>query len=154
MFYPNQKMVSIHRDKVLKGSREAFLCAYEDNLMEAMKNLSHTAFKVYIVLLLNKDGFNLEYSPTYISYATGMCVETARKCLRELEEKNYVIKSNNSNYGYDFYERPHKKPTFTVEKREFIDRETGEIYQYTYEELVSIAGVYNASTMWEGAKVC
>jgi len=56
-FIPNQKIVKINREKVDKGTGNGrnYLIAYQDNISSAMKLLSHTAFKVYIYLLFNKD---------------------------------------------------------------------------------------------------
>ena len=51
-YIPNQKVIKINREKVVKGlsNGRLYLVAYQDNLLNAMK-LSHTAFKVYVYLL-------------------------------------------------------------------------------------------------------
>lgn len=53
-YIPNQKVIKINREKVIKGlsNGRLFLVAYQDNLISAMANLSHSAYKVYIYLLL------------------------------------------------------------------------------------------------------
>lgn len=67
------------------------MIAYQDNITDAMKNLSHTAFKVYIFFLFHKDGFSMAYSPEYIRKAANMCKDTARKAYKELMEKGYIV---------------------------------------------------------------
>ena len=52
-YIPNQKVIKINREKVVKGlsNGRLYLVAYQDNLLNAMKTLSHTAFKVYVYLM-------------------------------------------------------------------------------------------------------
>ena len=55
-FYPNQKEIVINRETIAKGTtNRAYLIAYQDNLIDAMKTLSGTAFRVYLCLLFNRD---------------------------------------------------------------------------------------------------
>lgn len=150
-FIPNQKVVKINREKVIRGltGGRLFLVAYQDNLLAAMKNLSHTAFKVYMWFLFQKDGYSVCYSPEYLHKAANMCKDTARKGMKELIEKGYVDQNER---GYDFYEYPRRKPIIKPmgEVREFIDDETGEVFKYSYNQLVAAVGEEQAADLWGG----
>ena len=150
-FIPNQKVIKINREKVVKGlsGGRLYLVAYQDNLLNAMKTLSHTAFKVYVYLLFQKDGYSVCYSPEYLHKAANMCKDTARKGINELIEKGYIDKTER---GYDFYEYPRRKPVIKPmgEVREFIDDETGEVFKYSYNQLVAAVGAEQAAALWGG----
>lgn len=150
-YIPNQKIIRVNREKVDKvaSSGRLYLIAYQDNLLSAMKDLSHTAFKVYIYLLFNKDGYSVAYSPEYIRKQASICKETARKAFKELVEKGYIEETDR---GLNFYEYPKKAPAIKPigEVREFVDDETGEVFKYCYEQLVAIVGADQASALWGG----
>ena len=149
-YIPNQRVIKINREKVVKGlsNGRLYLVAYQDNLQTAMKNLSHTAFKVYVYLLFQKDGYSICYSPEYLRKQANMCKDTARKAIKELIDKGYIDETEK---GYDFYECPRKAPVIKPigEVREFVDDETGEIVKYSYNQLVSIVGEEQAKELWE-----
>ena len=148
-FIPNQKVIKINREKVIKGltGGRLFLVAYQDNISAAMKTLSHTAFKIYIYLLFQKDGYSVCYSPEYLHKAANMCKDTARKGINELIEKGYIDKTER---GYDFYEYPRRKQELKPigEKREFVDSETGEVFLYSYNQLIAAVGEEQAAELW------
>lgn len=148
-YIPNQKIIKINREKVDKvaSNGRKYLIAYQDNLYEAMGKLSHTAFKVYLFFLFNKDGFSFAYSPEFIRKQANVCKETARKAFKELQEKGYIISTSR---GYEFYEYPKFSASIRPvgEKRQFVDTDTGEIYSYSFEELVSVVGQEKAVEMW------
>ena len=148
-FIPNQKVIKINREKVIKGltGGRLFLVAYQDNISAAMKVLSHTAFKIYIYLLFQKDGYSVCYSPEYLHKAANMCKDTARKGINELIEKGYIDKTER---GYDFYEYPRRKQELKPigEKKEFVDSE-GEVFVYSYNQLVAAVGEEQAAALWE-----
>ena len=152
MYYPNQKQITIHRDIVKKSSNRVYLCVYVDNIIEACKLLSNTAFKTYIFLLTNRDNYYYEYSPTVISKATNLSLETVRKNFKELEEKKFIIAADDSRTQYDFYEVHRPNIKIEVEKRLFVDSNTDEIISLSYDELRNIVGEDNAKIAWEGAK--
>ena len=89
--YPNQKQVKVIRENVPKNTtNRAFLVAYQDNLKEAMLCLTPAAFKVYVCLLFNADGFKLRFSPENIRGMTGLCKDTIRKAMTQLEQRGYL----------------------------------------------------------------
>lgn len=148
-FIPNQKIIRINREKVDKVAAQGrlYLIAYQDNLLYAMKDLSHTAFKVYMYFLFNKDNYSVAYSPEYIHKQANICKETARKAFKELQDKGYIIKSDR---GLDFYEYPKQAAKLSPigEKREFVDDETGEVFNYSYNQLVAAVGEEQAAALW------
>ena len=137
MYFPNQKQIKINREIVQKNAARFFLCAYQDNLSEAMKHLTHTGFKVYLALMFNRNGYSVEFSPAYVSQITGMCLDTARKGLKELETKHYLIPENDRKNLYNFYE----VPQIQDETREIVNPFTGEVMYLTYQQTVSIFGI-------------
>lgn len=144
MYFPNQKQIIINRELVKKNAVRLFLCAYLDNLSEAMKNLTHTGFKVYLALMFNRNGYAIEFSPAYISQITGMCVDTARKGLKELEAKEYLIPTNKTKTIYNFYEVPQKQD----EAHEIVNPFTGEVMYLTKQQTISIFGLTGIK-LWE-----
>ena len=150
-YIPNQKIVKINREKVEKVAAQGrlYLIVYQDNLLYAMKSLSHTAFKVYMFFLFNKDNYSIAYSPEYIHKQANICKETARKAFKELQEKGYIIKSDR---GLEFYEYPKAAVKLLPigDKKEFVDNETGEVFNYSYNQLVAIVGKEKADYLWDG----
>ena len=49
----------------------------------------------------------MDYSPEYLRQITGLCRATAKKALIELEEKNYLIQTDDKHF--DFYDYPRRK---------------------------------------------
>ena len=143
-YYPNQKQITINRELVKKNTPRFFLCAYQDNLSEAMKNLSHTGFKVYLALMFNRDKYAIEFSPKYVSQITGMCLDTARKGLKELESKFYLLPSNETKTMYQFYETPHEEG---ITKR-IYDFNSGRFMNLTYQETMSKYGYVEGIRLW------
>ena len=92
MFYPNQKVITIRREQVQESKKYSrpYLIAFQDNLEDAMKALSPTAFKVYVYLLCNRHNYSIEFSPEHISKVTGICKDSARRALIQLEESGYI----------------------------------------------------------------
>ena len=90
--FPNQKQVKIIREKVLESKENGrpYLIAYLDNLKEAMLLLTPAAFKVYVCLLFNANNFKLRFSPENIHKMTGLCKDTIRKAMTQLERMGYV----------------------------------------------------------------
>ena len=110
--YGNKRQIKINREKVSnKDTGRLYLCAYQDNIQFAIQDLSASAFKCYLVFLMQKDKFVMDYSPEYIASIAKVCRDTARKAMRELQEKGYLIQIDEKHY--DFYEWAH----FTKRKK-------------------------------------
>lgn len=109
MIYPNQRFIKINKETVSQSkiTGRKYLIAYQDNIMNACNDLSSSAFKVYMALMLNKDGYVFDYSPECLRQMTNLCRATAKKALLELEEKHYLIKEDDKQFN--FYEFPYRK---------------------------------------------
>ncbi len=55
-----------------------------------MMDLTASAFEVYVCLLFNVDGYVVRFSPENIHRMTGLCKDTIRKALAQLEQKGYI----------------------------------------------------------------
>ena len=110
--FPNQKWIEINRENVkgAKTNNRPYLVAYHDNLITAMKVLTPAAFKIYVYLLFNTDGFNLVFSPEHIHQITGLCKDTIRKSLNLLEQRGYIECEDFHKYHfYESYSVPRKQ---------------------------------------------
>ena len=112
MIYPNQRWIKITKQNVIDKGRPS-TDIYVDTTQKAMQNLSASAFKVYIALILNKNGHRMDYSPECLHQITGLCRATASKSLKELQEKGYLILANNSEKLFYFYDIPEGESTPT-----------------------------------------
>lgn len=102
MNYANQKRIIIQREmpKDIKNIGRPYLIAYQDNLINAMKSLSPAAFKVYVCLLFNADGYPLDFSPEHIKDLTGLCKDTIRKALNALEREGFLVSDEYPKYRF------------------------------------------------------
>ena len=85
----------------MQGSKKynsPYLIAYQRNLEDAMKELTASTFKVYICLLCNKHNYTIEFSPEHISNVAGICKDSARRALLQLEECGYIKKIDDNKY--------------------------------------------------------
>lgn len=110
-----QNTLTINREQVEKGTgkNEPYLIAYKKNLVEAMNELTGTAFKVYVYLLCNINNYKMDYSPAYIAREIGISRDSARSALTEFEKKGYMKLVRNTSIltgvsQYDFFEE--RKP--------------------------------------------
>ena len=154
MFYYGQRKIKINRQAVSasKLTGRIYLIAYQDNIKSAIQNLSSSAFKCYLVLMMNKDKYQIDYSPQYFSSVASVCKDTARNNLKQLCQKGYLIQTDETHYN--FYQYPpfsYKKAN--EEKRQIIDYSTGEVFIYTYNELRKFVNEQTAKKLWQEAKV-
>ena len=107
---------------------------------------------------MSKDKFQLDYSPEYFSSIANICKDTARKSLKELNEKGYLIYVDDKNFN--FYEFPlfsYRKKSNSDKKesevREIIDKRTGEVFHYTYDQVRQCVDEETANRLWTEAKI-
>lgn len=55
--------------------------------------------------MCNRDNYTLALSPKAIHEATGVCLDTVRKNLHELEQKNYITHIKDNMYSFYEYKR-------------------------------------------------
>lgn len=100
--YANQKVIHIEKEK------------YKDNFLQigiaewqaASKDLAPAAFKLYLYLASNADGFNLALSQAACAEAIGLKNRTYYRAVEELQDKGYItLKQGNI---FNFHCKPAK----------------------------------------------
>lgn len=131
---PNQRNITINRKDALSSGRQ-YLAINCDTLAEASRNISgEVAFKLYLYLASNKNGYELSFSPQHFSNIYGCSIDASRKAFVKLIEANYII--NNGNNSFEFFETPQeRRPRLDIqpERRSY----KGQLFTYkeVYEEL-------------------
>ena len=110
---PNQIVITIHREMPKKD----FIQIKKENFAKAYKDLNATATILYLYLVGNADGYNLDFSPQAVNNAIGMPLSTARDQRKLLIEKGYLVPRAEGSNRYDFYETPHRPVEEKVERR-------------------------------------
>lgn len=84
--YPNQKIIRIRKQKY----KDNFLQIGIDEWMEASKKLTFSAFKIYLYLSGNANGFNLALSKQAIE--NDLCIKKTAyyDAIKELESLGYI----------------------------------------------------------------
>ena len=150
--YPNQKMVQIHRDmpKQTKDNPRTFTAVYTDNIEAAATNLGtkHTAFKMYLYLLSNKDNYKFALSPQDFANKYGVSLKAAKDAVNDLIAAGYLVLREKKTF--DFYETPHNDEIEPVEEvRKQFRTVSGKTLELTFSELVAKMGDRNkAEEKW------
>ena len=79
--YPNQKVIHIQK----RTYEDNFLQVGNDEWQRAARELSGSAFKLYLYLAGNKDGFELALSQKAVEDTTGLSKNTYHRAVEELE---------------------------------------------------------------------
>lgn len=151
--YANQRRITIHREvpKGTKESKRSYVIAYNDNINDAMKNLSKaTSFKVYMYMLGNVDNYHFALSTQDIADVCGMSKDTAKSAVNDLIEKGYLVLREK--HSYDFYERPIDDgiPVEEEKKKFKVKGTVNEYIDLTYQELVNRVGsAEKAKILWD-----
>lgn len=143
--YPNQKNFTIKRTLPNKEEKKAFISAYTDNIAAASRNLGEIAFKFYIYLLSNKDGYTFDYSPQHFANYYGVSLDRARRVPQQLMEAGYLVEGDKNHYV--FYELPQEQKKeivleniggIDIERRKIVYK-NGTFDIATYEEWYAAA---------------
>lgn len=153
--YPNQKMVQVHRDmpKQTKDNPRTFTAVYTDNIEAAATNLGtkHTAFKMYLYLLSNKDNYKFALSPQDFANKYGVSLKAAKDAVNDLIAVGYLVLREKKTY--DFYETPHSEEIEPVEEvRKRFKFKSGEVKELTFNELAEMTGQEKAKEIWRNAQ--
>ena len=97
--------------------KKDFIQIKKENFAKAYQDLNATATILYLYLVGNADGYNLDFSPQAVNNAIGMPLSTARDQRRLLIEKGYLVPHAEGSNRYDFYETPHRPAEEKVERR-------------------------------------
>jgi hypothetical protein len=103
--YPNQRVVHIHKKK---GSPDQpFLQIRNDEWQRAARELTGAAFKLYIYLAANADGFDLALSKEDVMNCTGIKSDAYYDSFNLLVTKGYLVKVQGNIYNfYTYLEKP------------------------------------------------
>lgn len=70
---------------------EPFVIIYGDDLRQAMKELSHSALKIFLVMSGVQDGRVWKLTEKIVGAETGMSEKSFRNAIKELREKKYIV---------------------------------------------------------------
>ncbi len=161
--YPNQNIFIINKEDVKQGSGKLrpYLTAYIDTIQTAAKNLTGNSFKLYIYLLSNVNNYTSAFSPKDVADKCGCSVDSARESFKTLVNKGYLNLIEGTKTRYIFNDvattSPISLPSTIVNnivKKRFKDNDTGNIYEWTYKELLTNCENNQelAQELWKGAK--
>lgn len=94
--YPNQKVIHIQKKKY----EDNFLQVGNDEWQEAARVLSGSAFKLYLYMAGNKDGFDMALSQKAVEDAIGLSKNTYHRAVEELQEKGYMTRKQGNIYAF------------------------------------------------------
>lgn len=107
--YPNQKIICTHKPKL----ENDFLMIGNGDVKDAGKNIkTYTAFRVYLYLAGNNDGYNLRLSRKNVTEELGISKDSYIRAIKELTDSGYVVHRKGN--IYDFYVNPMYAPTHTL----------------------------------------
>lgn len=103
---PNQKIIKVCKEKYDNQN----LCATINlkAIEEAAINLDAGSFKLWIYFAKNQDNYEFDLSRQAVQNSFGIKKAQYDRAIKELIEKEYLIRKGNSNVYY-FVERPFKK---------------------------------------------
>lgn len=131
-YYANQKTLTINKPSLTKDDIKVLI--KRETLEAAARNLTGNEFKLYMYLASNADGYELDFAPKFFKRDYGVGEDTARKCMKNLEEKGYLVVKDGFECLFDFYLEPQKKIKIQPQRRRIID-DNGEVFDVTYSEL-------------------
>ncbi len=149
--YCNQWTINSHKEKVEKtsGKQRPYLIAYTDTIINAArfedgdKKMTGNTFMVWMWLLCNKEGSQIDYSPKYIAQTLGISEDSAKKAKTLLVEFGYLVPASDDNpFIYNFYDTPQPKKKkvakvkIQIPVRYFKD-DNDEYQPLTYDELAA-----------------
>ena len=100
--YPNQRIIYIKRSS--QKVKKDYLKIGHSNLDKVIKDLSGSSLKLYLYFLNNKDGFRLELSSAHFCNWANVSMSSYNRAFKELEEKKYLVKTNENKNSYVFVE--------------------------------------------------
>lgn len=102
MSVPNQRKIYIKRDS--DRARINYFKVSNQNLHSAMHNLKSNAFKLWVYLADNTDGYAMDLYPVDFCKKANVSESTYKRAFQELIDKRYLIQSEKSNNLFLFKE--------------------------------------------------
>lgn len=94
--YPNQKVITVLKDEC----KEDFLQVNNANWQCACVNLTYSAFKVYLYMASNKNGYSFALSYETINELVPMNRKTYDKAIKELKDCGYLRQVKGSAWSF------------------------------------------------------
>jgi hypothetical protein len=112
MSYANQKRIQCHKAKIESN----FMILSIDEIKNAKKNLSPTAFLIWLDLCSNKDNYIFDFSTAYYEQQWDISTRAAKYSVKELIDKFYLVPRKDSSTFYDFYSVPNEEAIEAMNK--------------------------------------
>ena len=97
--YANQKVIEIEKAECTKE----FLQVCNDDWMYAARTLNGNAFKIYLYLASNQNGYKLALSPKAIEIALDVPKKSYTRAISELEDNGYITFKTGNIYTFTTY---------------------------------------------------
>lgn len=97
--YANQKVIEIEKAECTKE----FLQVCNDDWMYAARTLNGNAFKIYLYLASNQNGYKLALSPKAIETALDVPKKSYTRAVSELEDSGYITFKTGNIYTFTTY---------------------------------------------------
>ena len=94
--YPNQKVINVLKDEC----KDDFLQVNNANWQVACANLTYSAFKIYLHLASNKNGYSFALSYETINELIPMSRKTYDKAVKELKDCGYLRQVKGSDWSF------------------------------------------------------
>lgn len=90
--YPNQKIITVFKDEC----KDDFLQVNNENWQSACEILTYSAFKLYLYIISNKNGYSFALSYETVNELIPMSRKTYDKAIKELKDCGYLhqVKGN------------------------------------------------------------
>ena len=154
--FPNQRVITINRNIPNKSKdKKPFVMIYCSAIDQASKNLKgQVAFKLWLYLAGNTDGYTEAFSPQAIKDRLGVSLDSARDAFKQLVQKKYLVLEEGTKNRYQFYEKPKCNLSAIEVKKRFADEDEKEVH-LTYQELLEAVGYdkKQADDLWSEAEI-
>lgn len=117
----NQRTVTTKKEKCSGNVAAEYYTPINLNaLKEAMKELSGSAFKMWVYLGKNQNNYTFALSKVDAMAWCGFSKNTYTAAFNELVKEGYLVRAAENSNHYDFYEvaRKQEQPIITVHKEE------------------------------------
>lgn len=94
--YPNQKVITVFKD----DCKENYLKVSNENWHIACANLTYSAFKIYLYIASNKNGYSFALSYETINELIPMNRKTYDKAVKELKDCGYLRQVKGSAWSF------------------------------------------------------
>ena len=113
--YANQFSIKKDEEMVLKDADHPYAKISIESIDKALEDLDGYEFKLYMLLYMNQEGFEWDFSPAHLEKAYAGTRKTWTKARKSLEEKGYLREDADGKLV--FVERPQK----SIEKVEEVE---------------------------------